>query len=163
MFVFCFCDFMWPSVYFFIFNLCSIDHSSTALCVAAFFAFILVFAACVSAYKLPASKGKTCPDFSLSTNKFFCVKIIVLFVFDFWFPLLWLHVYPVFTLPSNPSATRIVIPLSSHFISVLICFALPFAPVCCAKYTICNSNWTFKWQKLSWFQGNVYFKNTDAI
>lgn len=68
MFVFCFCDFMWPSFFLYLyifFNLCSIDHSSTALCVVAFFfcSFVHVFAACVSAFHYLQAKEKHVQNF----------------------------------------------------------------------------------------------------
>lgn len=113
----------------FIFNLCSIYQSSTALCVAALFcSFILIFAAWhAHTYRsLPASEEKTCPDFSLYTNKFFCVenhRIVC-----FWF---FVSIIPV---PCLPSVYPVLwaISLSHHHFSTIISFWL-----CC--HLLCPS------------------------
>lgn len=150
MFVFCF---LWLHVTlsFFIFNLCSIYQSSTALCVAAScFCSFIIFAAWVSAYRY--KQRKTCPDFSLYTNKLFCVKIIVLFVFDFWFPLWQYHVYHLFYPFLRPvSQSRHHSSIIHHILS-LLSLAVPF-PL--AHNTICTATLTVDVNGVKWSGSSV--------
>lgn len=113
---------MWPSVFFYIFNLCSIDHSHTAMCVAAFFVLLFLFLLHAYPHITTCKQMKTCPHFSLSTNKFFYVKIIVLFVFDFWFPLLHVNL----CLPFPPSYQPIISSFQYHHILSLLSSVVPF-------------------------------------
>lgn len=72
---------------------------------------------------LPASKGKTCPEFSLSTNKFFCVKIAVLFLLIFGF-----HYYSAMStlcLPF-PLSYRPITSFLYHHILSLLSSVVPF-------------------------------------
>lgn len=80
--------------------------------------FILIFAAWMSAYRYLQAKKKTCPDFSLYTNKFFCVenhRIVC-----FWF---LVSIIPV---PCLPSVYPVLwaINHSHHHFSTVITFWL---------------------------------------
>lgn len=87
-----------------------------------FCSFYLYFCCMIVGISLPASKGKTCPDFSLYTNKFFCVenhRIVC-----FWF---LVSILPVPCLPSvYPVLWAITSFLHYHHISALLSSVVPF-------------------------------------
>lgn len=89
-----------------------------------FCSFILIFAAWVSAYRYLQARKKTCPDFSLYTNKFFCVENHRIVCFWFLVSILPVSCLPsVYPLSHQPLTSSF---LHSHHILALLSSVVPF-------------------------------------